>query len=45
MGRALDFGQVPHNRLLMSLCEAMGHPAETFGNPNYCADGPLTGLS
>jgi hypothetical protein len=44
MGRALDFKNVPHNRLLMSFCEAMGHPAESFGNPDFCADGPLTGL-
>ncbi len=45
MGRALDFGEVAHNRLLLSFCEAMGYPAKAFGNPNFCADGPLTGLS
>lgn len=44
MGRALDFNGVPHNRLLMSLCEAMGHPTESFGNPDFCGDGSLTGL-
>jgi hypothetical protein len=44
-GRALDFGAVPHNRLLMSFCEAMGHPTSSFGNPDFCSDGPLTGLS
>ena len=43
MGRALDFRRVPHNRLLMSLSEAMGHPVKAFGNPDFCADGPLTG--
>ena len=43
-GRALDFGRVPHNRLLMSFCEAMGYPAASFGNPDFCDDGPLTGL-
>ncbi len=43
-GRAFDFGRVPHNRLLMSFCEAMGHPAASFGNPDFCSDGPLTGL-
>ena len=43
-GRALDFQRVPHNRLLMSLCEAMGHPADSFGNPDFCSAGPLTGL-
>ncbi len=45
MGRAIDFGAVPHNRLLMSFCQAMGHPVETFGNPDFCGDGLLTGLS
>lgn len=44
MGRALDFKRVPHNRLLMSFCEAMGHPVKSFGNPDFCGDGPLTGL-
>jgi hypothetical protein len=44
MGRALDFNQVPHNRLLMSISEAMGFPEKSFGNPDFCADGPLTGL-
>ncbi len=43
-GRAIDYKNVPHNRLLMSFCEAMGHPTEHFGNPDYCGDGPLTGL-
>jgi hypothetical protein len=45
MGRAVKFDHVPHNRLLLSLTEAMGHPEKTFGNPNYCGDGPLTGLT
>ncbi len=45
MGRALDFQRVPHNRLLMSICEAMGHPTTSFGNPDFCANGPLTGLA
>lgn len=45
MGQAHDFKNVPHNRLLMSFCEAMGHPVESFGNPDYCGEGPLTGLS
>jgi hypothetical protein len=44
MGRALDFGKVPHNRLLMSFCEAMGAPVQSFGNADYCKDGALTGL-
>lgn len=45
MGQAVDFKPgVPHNRLLMSFCESMGFPQESFGNPNFCGDGPLTGL-
>ena len=43
-GRALKFDRVPHNRLLLSFAEAMGHPVESFGNPDYCGDGGLTGL-
>jgi hypothetical protein len=44
MGQAIDYKAVPHNRLLMSFCEAMGHPVDSFGNPDYCSDGVLTGL-
>jgi hypothetical protein len=44
MGRALEFRGVPHNRLLMSFCEAMGQPVESFGNPKFCAQGALPGL-
>lgn len=44
-GQAFDFGKVPHNRLLMTFSEAMGFPVDSFGNPKFCADGPLTGLS
>jgi hypothetical protein len=44
MGRAMDFSRVPHNRLLMSFCEGMGFPEKSFGNPDFCGDGPLTGL-
>lgn len=44
-GRALNFNRVPHNRLLLSISEAMGHPVDSFGNPDYCGDGPLTGLT
>ena len=45
MGRSLDFGGAPHNRLLMSFCEAMGHPVESFGNPKFCGQGVLPGLT
>ena len=44
MGRAMQFEGVPHNRLLLNLAEAMGHPEKTFGNPDFCGDGALTGL-
>ncbi|QDU82547.1 hypothetical protein Pla110_43050 [Polystyrenella longa] len=43
-GLAHDFKKVSHNRLLMSFCEAMGHPVESFGNPDFCGGGALTGL-
>ncbi|MCA9037940.1 MAG: DUF1552 domain-containing protein [Planctomycetaceae bacterium] len=45
MGRSMKFGKVPHNRLLMSISEGMGFPVESFGNPDFCKDGALTGLS
>jgi hypothetical protein len=45
MGRSLKCGGVPHNRLLLSLAHGMGHHIEKFGNPDYCGDGPLTGLT
>jgi hypothetical protein len=45
MGRAMDFKRVPHNRLLMSFSEAMGFPEKSFGNPNFCGGGSLTGLT
>ncbi|MFG0262521.1 MAG: DUF1552 domain-containing protein [Novipirellula sp. JB048] len=43
-GRALKFDRVAHNRLLLSFAEAMGYPTKTFGNPDYCGEGALTGL-
>jgi hypothetical protein len=45
MGRSLKLKSVPHNRLLLSFAHAFGHHLETFGNPDFCAAGPLTGLS
>ena len=44
MGQAVKFDHQPHNRLLLSITEAMGHPEQTFGNPDYCGEGSLTGL-
>ncbi|MEW4526209.1 DUF1552 domain-containing protein [Maioricimonas sp. JC845] len=45
MGRALQYPKVPHNRLLMAIAHSMGHHIETFGNPDFCGDGPLTDLT
>lgn len=45
MGRSLKFDRQPHNRLLISLAHAFGHTIEKFGNPDFCKDGPLTGLT
>ena len=41
MGRSLKFNRLPHNGLLMALAHGFGHPIESFGNPNFCGDGPL----
>jgi hypothetical protein len=46
MGRAAEYGGVPHNRLLLALAHAMGHTElARFGNPDFCGDGPLAGLA
>lgn len=45
MGRSMQFNHVPHNRLLISLAQGFGDPIQTFGNPNYCGGGALTGLA
>ncbi len=45
MGRSLVFPKVPHNRLLVALAHGFGHHLETFGNPDFCRDGVLTGLT
>jgi Protein of unknown function (DUF1552) len=42
MGRCKKFKNVSHNRLLMSLAHGFGHDLKTFGNPDFCGDGPLT---
>ncbi|MFO0907450.1 MAG: DUF1552 domain-containing protein [Isosphaeraceae bacterium] len=44
-GRSLKYKNVPHNRLLLSIAHGFGHELKTFGNPDYCGDGPLTNLS
>ena len=44
MGRALKYNKAPHNRLLMSFAHAFGDNVKSFGNPDYCKEGSLTGL-
>lgn len=41
MGRSMWCENNNHNRLLLSLAHAVGHPLETFGNPRLCKGGPL----
>jgi hypothetical protein len=44
-GRSLSIAPgTSHNALLISLCNAMGLPDTTFGNPKHC-HGPLPGLA
>jgi len=45
MGRAIAYKNVPHNRLLLSVAAAMGHPMQSFGNPNFCGAGVLADLT
>lgn len=44
-GRSTTLPKVPHNRLLVSLAHSFGHHIERFGDPDFCGDGPLTGLA
>lgn len=44
-GRQLNYADLPHNNLLVSLCNAMGFDdVTTFGIPGVCT-GPLQGLT
>ncbi len=45
MGRSMKYKHVPHNRLLVALAHGFGHHIESFGNPDFCKDGVLTGLT
>ena len=45
MGRSLKFKKLPHNRLLLSLAHGMGHDLKRFGNPDFCGEGGLPGLT
>ncbi|MEP7124724.1 MAG: DUF1552 domain-containing protein [Byssovorax sp.] len=42
-GQLLSYPGEPHNRLLLTLCHAMGVATDTFGDPDYCKAGPLSG--
>jgi Protein of unknown function (DUF1552) len=44
-GRYLEFGSQPHNRLLVSLLQAMGVEASSFGHPDFGSGGALPGLT
>ncbi|MBL9115402.1 MAG: DUF1552 domain-containing protein [Verrucomicrobiaceae bacterium] len=41
MGRSLQFDKVAHNRLWMSISNAMGHQLKTFGKKELCEGGAL----
>lgn len=43
-GQLLSFPGEPHNRLLLTLCHAMGVATDSFGDPDYCKAGPLSGV-
>jgi hypothetical protein len=45
MGRSVKYPKLSHNRLLLSLSEGMGHPIKSFGNSNFCGEGPLPRLT
>ena len=45
MGRSVRYPKLAHNRLLLSLAHGMGHRIKTFGNPDFCGDGPLPNLT
>jgi hypothetical protein len=41
MGRSVKYKREPHNRLLLALAHGFGHRIDKFGNPGFCAGGPL----
>jgi hypothetical protein len=45
MGRSLRLPRIPHNRFLLSLAHGFGHRIKTFGNPDFCGDGPISALT
>lgn len=44
-GRSLALDHEPHNRLLLWLAHSYGNELTTFGSPELCDAGPLTGLT
>ena len=44
-GQVVSFPGEPHNRLLLTLCHAMGVATDVFGDPDYCRAGPLGGVT
>jgi hypothetical protein len=44
-GQLASFPDEPHNRLLLSLCHALGVDTDQFGDPDYCRAGALTGVT
>jgi hypothetical protein len=45
MGRSIKYKKLPHNRLLLSLAHGFGHELKKFGNPDFCGEGVLPGLT
>jgi hypothetical protein len=41
LGQAHQFGNIPHNRLWLTIAHAFGHHIETFGNKRMCEGGAL----
>lgn len=41
MGRSLKFDKAAHNRLWLSIAQAMGHDLQTFGKKDLCEGGAL----
>ncbi|MFT3774940.1 MAG: DUF1552 domain-containing protein [Minicystis sp.] len=44
-GQLQSFPGEPHNRLLLTLCHAMGVATDAFGDRDYCKAGPLSGVT
>jgi hypothetical protein len=45
MGQSIRLSKTNHNRFLMTIAAGMGYPVDSFGNPDFCGDGLLTGLT